>query len=406
MDVFVARQPIFDRELRLIGYELLFRSGPQSIAYDGAEEGLSTIHVIANTLFAIGHENILCGKLGFINFGRGLLVDGWRPLLPKEGTVVELLETVEPDSDVLQACKRLREQGYTIALDDFVCHPRFEPLTRFADILKVDVQSTCRDSQSGLLKKYQPQGIKMLAEKVETQEEFDWSLKAGFDYFQGYFFARPTIVRGKQIPTGKLACLRLLLEAQKRNLDFDYLEMRISEDVSLSYKLLRYVNAAVFRRLTEIHTIGQALARLGEDEVRRWIAIAVLPRLAADKPNELVTHSILRARFCETVARVADIKEADDAFLVGMFSQLDALLDRPLELALAEVSLAPMIIDVLLDRASANNELANVYRMVRHYQSGEWDLVEGIARLLKIPDSLVGQSYLESVRWTNQVLAA
>ena len=406
MDVFVARQPIFDREWRLIGYELLFRAGPESIVYDGQEEGLSTIHVIANTLFAIGHENILRGKKGFINFGRGLLVDGWRPLLPKEGTVVELLETVEPDSDVLKACQRLREQGYTIALDDFVCHPRFEPLTRFADILKVDVQSTPRPVQQRILKKYQPQGIRILAEKVETQEESEWAHQQGFDLFQGYFFARPTTVRGKQIPTGKLACLRLLLEAQKRDLDFDYLEMRISEDVSLSYKLLRYVNAAIFRRLSEIHTIGQALVRLGEDEVRRWIAIAVLPRLAADKPNELVTHSILRARFCETVARVADIREADDAFLVGLFSQLDALLDRPLDLALAEVSLAPLIVDVLLDRAASNSDLAKVYRMVRHYQAGEWDKVEGLARGLRIADSLVSQSYLESVRWTNQVLAA
>ena len=166
----------------------MFRSGPQSIAYDGAEEGLSTIHVIANTLFAIGHENILRGKVGFINFGRGLLVDGWRPLLPKEGTVVELLETVEPDSDVLQACQRLREQGYTIALDDFVCHPRFEPLTRFADILKVDVQSSSRASQSELLQKYQPQGIKILAEKVEAQEEFEWSLKSRLRLFSGLLF--------------------------------------------------------------------------------------------------------------------------------------------------------------------------------------------------------------------------
>ena len=406
MDVFVARQPIFDRAWTLIGYELLFRAGPESIAYDGSEEGLSTIHVIANTLFAIGHENILRGKKGFINFGRGLLVDGWRPLLPKEGTVVELLETVEPDSDVILACQRLKEQGYTIALDDFVCHERFEPLTRFADILKVDVQSTPREEQLRILKQYQPQGIKVLAEKVETHEESLWAFQHGYDFFQGYFFARPTIVRGRQIPTSKLACLRLLLEAQKRDLDFDYLETRICEDVSLSYKLLRYVNAAMFRRVSEIHTIGQALVRLGEDEVRRWIAIAVLPRLAADKPNELVTHSILRARFCETVARVADIKEADDAFLVGLFSQLDALLNRPLEVALKEVSLAPSITDVLLDRAKESSQLAKVYQMVRHYQLAEWDKVETLARTLKVAESLVGQSYLESVRWTNHVLAA
>ena len=151
--------------------------------------------------------------------------------------MVELLESVEPDSEVLKACQRLREQGYTIALDDFVCHPRFEPLTRFADILKVDVQSTPRPVQLRILKQYQPQGIKILAEKVETQEESNWARENGFDYFQGYFFARPAVIRGRQIPTSKLACLRLLLEAQKRDLDFDYLELRISEDVSLSYKL-------------------------------------------------------------------------------------------------------------------------------------------------------------------------
>jgi EAL and modified HD-GYP domain-containing signal transduction protein len=246
MDVFVARQPIFDRKGQLYAYELLFRSDGVHNAFDGTNAISATTQVIANSLFAIGIENILCDKKAFVNFDRTLLLSGLHTLLPPETLVVEILESVEPDTEIVTACRTLCRQGYTIALDDFVSHPRFEPLTQLAKVMKIDFRATPHSEQERLLGTYQPLGMAMLAEKVETREDFEWARDAGYDLFQGYFFARPRLLKGYQVPAAKITCMRLLAEMQKSTLDFRCLEMLISQDVSLSYNLLQYVNSALF----------------------------------------------------------------------------------------------------------------------------------------------------------------
>jgi EAL and modified HD-GYP domain-containing signal transduction protein len=295
MDVFVARQPIFDRQRQLYAYELLFRSGAHSSAFDGADGAIATTRLLANTLLAIGLENLLCGKKAFINFDRSFLLGGLHSVLPPEILVIEVLESAEPDAEVLAACRRLCEQGYAFALDDFVPDPRREPLARLAKFIKVDLLATSRPDQERLLRIYQPLGIAMLAEKVETQEEFEWALGAGYDYFQGYFFARPATVRAQKIPAAKFACLRLLAEVQRIEPDFGQLEKFICSDVSLSYSLLLYVNSALFWRAAEICSINHALVALGEEGIQHWAALAALLLMAKDKPSELVTLSLVRA---------------------------------------------------------------------------------------------------------------
>jgi len=189
MDVFVARQPIFDRRQHIFGYELLFRSGVEATEAPLMNDTAATSQLMANTLFAVGLEDILCGKKAFINFGRDLIVEGWEEMLPKHQMVIELLENVEPDEQIVTTCRKLRDRGYAIALDDFVDSPRFEPLAELATVIKVDLRSTAREEQLRLLRRYQPKGVRMLAEKVETPEEYEWAHREGFDYFQGYFFA-------------------------------------------------------------------------------------------------------------------------------------------------------------------------------------------------------------------------
>src|SRR6185436_2077543 len=205
MDVFVARQAIFDRARRLYGYELLFRSDGERNEFDGTESGSATTQVIANSLLSIGLENIVCGKKAFVNFDRILLMSGLHSMIPREDLVLEILESVEPDPEFLAACRELYEKGYTIALDDFVRHPRFEPLTEIAKVIKVDVRATAKEEQEQLLRIYKPRGIAMLA---------------GYDFFQGYFFTKPVVVRGQQIPAAKLNCINLLREMQQTDLDF------------------------------------------------------------------------------------------------------------------------------------------------------------------------------------------
>jgi c-di-GMP-related signal transduction protein len=404
MDVLVARQAIFDRDRRVYGYELLFRSAAVPNEFDGTEGGLATRQVLANSLLVIGLENLVGAKKAFFNFGRGPLLQGWHASLPRGSTVIELLETVEPDAEVLDACRKLREQGYQIALDDFVFRPGCERLLDVADLVKIEIQSIPRPEQKLLVRSAKARGLRIVAEKVETHEEFDWARQAGYDYFQGYFFARPVTLRGRQIPADKLHCLRLLQEAQRPELDFDRLEALILEDVSLSYQLLRYVNSPLFALNSRMRSIRQALLYFSDPELRKWIALATLARTAADKPGELIRHSLMRARFCESLARFLETGLEQSAFLAGLFSLLDALVDRPLDETLAEICLAPEIGAVLRGEAAESDPLARVFQLARSYEIADWQRVDEIGEQLGVPVASLGEMYCEAAGWARQVL--
>src|ERR1022692_1533236 len=406
MEVFIARQPILDRQRQLYAYELLFRSDACHDAFDGADGATATTRLIANTLLAIGLESLLCGKKAFINFDRSLLLGGLHSVLPPEILVIEVLETVDPDSEVLAACQRLCKQGYAFAMDDFVPDARLEPLARLAKFIKVDLLATPRLDQERLLRKYRPLGIAMLAEKVETQEAFEWALGAGYDYFQGYFFARPETVRGRRIPASKLTRLRLLTEAQRIEPDFERLETLISSDVSLSYSLLLYVNSALFSHATEIRSIRQAIAVLGEERIRHWAVLAALPAMAKDKPGELVTLSLVRARFCERIAGLVRIAQPNLAFLMGLFSLLDGLIDLPIGEALVKIHADPAITAALTETAPPGDRYWDVYQLARRYEAGDWDAATALASTCNIKTSQLTEAYAESAFWAQQALHA
>ena len=405
MNIQIARQPIFDRNMQVYAYELLFRATQDSEQFDGTESTSATTQVIAHAYLGIGLENVLSGRKAFVNFDRRLLTGTLHSILPSKDIVIEVLESVEADPEVVAACRNLQAEGYTIALDDFVSRPETEPLTEFARVIKVDVQATSRAEQQRMLRAYKPRGIAMLAEKLETQEEFRWALDAGYDYFQGYFFARPVIVPGRQIPPLKMACLGLLAETQFGELDFDRVERLIAGDVALSWQLLRYLNSSLLYRTEEIHSIHQALRMVGERGVRHWAALAALPTLAKNKPDELVTLALVRAHFSEYLAKRADFPEPSGAFLMGLFSVIDALIDLPLNEALSRVKIAPAIGAALLEKAPANDPLGTIHRLVRAWEAGDWAAVSVFTRQLGIPEiAPVGEAYAESTLWAQEAL--
>jgi EAL and modified HD-GYP domain-containing signal transduction protein len=396
MDVFVARQAILNRHKDLYGYELLFRSDPDENQFDGTDSSSATSQLIANTLFSTGLEGILSGKKGFINFDRAMLLNGSWSILPKEMVVIEVLETVEPDAPVVDQCSRLRAEGYTIALDDFLHHPKFESLINTAHIIKVDLRATPRAEQERLVSKYGRRGIRMLAEKVETLGEFEWAWKAGFDYFQGYFFTKPVIMRGRQTPSWKRSCLRLLQETQKEDLDFEVLRDLIKNDVSFHYKLLRFTNSAMFAHSNEIRTIEHALLALGENGIRRWVTLASLSILAKDKPHELIVQSLLRAQFAERLARLSGFSDVHNWFLMGLFSLLDAMLDQTIESALQQIKVAQQIADALSHTAPPDDRMANAYALICKYELADWVAVSTFAERLGVPIGEVAKAYLDS----------
>jgi len=405
MDVFVARQPIFDRQKQVFAYQLLYRSEDFQTAFNAKNDMIASAEVIGNTLLTIGIDNLLCGKKAFINFDRSLLLGGLPSVLPPDILVIELMPTVEPDPEVLDAGQRLREQGYALALDDFASNTTREPLVGMAKFLKVDVAATSRPDQQRLLRAYRSRGVAILAEKVETQEDFAWARDAGYDYFQGYFFARPVTLRGRRIPATKFTCLLLLAEAQKPEPDFARLETLISRDVWLSYSLLLYVNSALFALTAEIHSISHAMAVLGESGIRHWAILAALPELAKDKPGELVTMSLVRARFCESLACFTPARP-NQALLMGLFSLLDALTDLPMEEALAKVHAAPEIKAALTDTAAPGDPYRDIIELVRHYETGGWNTVKTLAGALGIEIARIPETYADSMLWAQQALHA
>ncbi len=405
MEVFVARQPIFDRHRQVWAYELLYRSGSHETRFNGTGASSATRQVISNGMLAIGFDSLLRGKHACVNFGREMLLQDLYTSLPPEHTVIELTEDVEPDADVVAALKTMRERGYQIALDDFRPGPGMDRLIDLADIIKVEM-STPRPQQEMMLREFHARSIRMVCEKVENDADYRWALRAGYDYFQGHFFARPVVLQGKEIPASKLHCLRLIQEAHRPELDFGRLTILISQDVSLSYKLLRYANSARFGRESKIHSIRRALVVLGEYGIRKWIAIAALPVIAADKPGELITQSLVRGRFCELLGQATGQGIEDQAFLLGLFSLLDALLDRPLEAALDELGLAPPLESVLRGKASDGDVLNTIYALMHRYEAADWNEVDRLANVLGAPPDLVGAAYQEALPWADEALRA
>jgi EAL and modified HD-GYP domain-containing signal transduction protein len=403
MEAFLARQPIFDSDLHVCGYELLHRSC-RADGFHCADGDLASMQTLANTLLTFGPASVLSGKTGFVNFTRDLLVRDLAFLMPPERLVVEILESVEPDDEVISACRRLRSRGYALALDDFALNGSLVPLVEFAGFLKVDFRATAEPERRLIVRRFGRPGLCMLAEKVETQEEFAWARREGFRTFQGYFFARPVILANKDVPSFKGNLLRILAETHAPEFDFARVERLVKHELSLCYRLLRYVNSAAFGWRSRITTIRQAMALLGEEEMRRWLTLAALPVLASDKPDELAQTAVLRGRFCELLAPCAGMPHrGSDLFLLGLFSLLDVMVGRPLDELLGGLCLAEDVAGALLGKLAPEHPLTRVHRMVLAWERADWEAVAVLAERLAIPKEAVSDMYLEAVRWCAEI---
>ncbi len=259
---YLARQPILDSRFNLSGYEILFRGGLDN-RYSCADSDSASSKVLNDILVVFNLDSLLAGKKAFVNVTRRLLVEDLCLFLPPDRLVVEILETVEPDNEVIAACHRLKRQGYMLALDDYVERPDYEPLLAVADIVKVDFRTTLPEERRRLASRLQPRGIQLLAEKVENNRELEEAKSLGYTLFQGYFFSRPEVVRRRDLPAFKVNYLRFLSELNKPVIDFDHLERVMKREASLAIKLLHYLNSATFGWQDEVKSIKHALVLLG-----------------------------------------------------------------------------------------------------------------------------------------------
>ncbi len=397
-NVYVARQPIFDRNKSIHAYELLFRDGTANYVPD-IDGDVATTSLLTNTFFNIGMETLVGGKKSFINFTQNLLEKKVPLLLPKETTVVEILEDVTPGPSLIEACMQMSAEGYTLALDDFVYCPELDPLIAMADIIKFDFRLTPQSDIDAYLKRLPNNDICLLAEKVETHDEFQTALEMGFDLFQGYFFCKPEVIHGRELQGSKLNLMMIMAQINQATFSCRELEELIARDMGISYKLFKYINSAFFSRAAKIASVQQALVFLGEQEIRRFVALIAMSRLAEGKPHELTRMACIRGKFCELLA--ADGHEAtpsSEMFTLGMFSLIDAVIDQSMDTIMASLPLPIAIKRALVD---TRGRLAGYIELVRSYEAGQWRRVASLAGALGIDDKRVPDLYLQACQWSD-----
>jgi c-di-GMP-related signal transduction protein len=400
-ETFIARQPILDRRQRVRGYELLHRSGWTN-AFDHSNPDLATIELLNTSMLVNRLTDLTDGKLGFINVTRNLLLQDVIRVMPSGNTVIEILESVEPDEDVIRAVRALRSDGHLIALDDYVDDPKYDELVTLADFIKVDFMNTPEERRRELVEKRRREGLVFLAEKIETHEEFESAQAAGYSLFQGYFFAKPSITSRRDLPKNKANYLRFLREMARPELRMEAVEEVVKREMSLSTKLLRYLNSVHFGLRREITSIRQALVHLGERPLKRWGTLIALGGLGDDKPLELVRLCLVRARFCELLAlEIGQDDVALDLFLTGLFSALDALVDRPLDEALADMGLKAEIGAAI--RGDDGGTLGSAFSLAKACELGDVVLYQVIADQFKLAQSAVAQLYAEALFWADSV---
>jgi len=401
-EIFVARQPIFDPQQAVYAYELLYRNSftNSSQVADATNATLSVIH---HAFLALGTQ-LTGAKRVFINFGRDALLKRMPFVLRPESTIIEVLEDVEADDVIMEVCRDLKRAGYLIALDDFDGRTsNSAALVDLADFIKFDFRATTADERQDFVRRQNGRKIPLLAEKVETPEEFNEARKAGYAYFQGYFFSKPVIVSARSIPTNKMNYLRLLGDISKPELDFMALQKTIMQDTYFSYSLLNYINSAFFGLRTRIATIQQALMFLGEREVRKWASLVTLTFVGADKSPEILATSLIRAKLCELLAEKTYLSaNTMEVFLMGMFSLLDVLIGRPLGEVIAMMNVSREMRIALTTGGNAYGELLSA---VRAYERADWEQCEASARKLDMDTNVIPPMYRQALEWADKALA-
>jgi len=390
----VGRQAIFDRQMEVFGYELLYRDGTDNSPHiiDGDE---ATARVMVNTFLELGIDQIAGNAQTFLNLTANFFLSRHYEALPSKNVVLEVLETIEPTPAVLQAISRAKQNGYQIALDDFVVRESHRALLDHADYVKVDVLALTDEElyeQVAMLKDYP---VRLLAEKVEDRGVYEQCLALGFEFFQGYFFCKPQIIEGVSLAGSRMAVVLLLAKLQDPSIELHDLEDLVKNDIALSVKLLRYVNSASVGLPRSVDSIPQAIGMVGIERMRQWATLLVLAQ-TGDKPSELMRVALIRARMCESLCPLHGVSSSQ-GFTVGLFSILDAYFDCEMKQLLADLPLASEILDALLKREGV---LGTILEGILAYERGEWNQ----RAMRTVQPQMLQSVYWESIEWANGVM--
>ena len=397
----IARQPILMADETVVGYELFFRESREERRFSSESESATWSTIDTLNLVGLG---VLCdGRSAFINCThQGLLTD-YFALLPPDDVVIEIQQDVPADEGVVKACQRLKESGYSIALDNFVPDDPREALVPFADFLKVDITRVASNACVPLVKKYASQNCRMLAQRVETRVQFLSAQAAKFTRFQGYFFRHPENIQARQIPANQATYLKLLNAASKPEINFAELEDLIKSEPALCFRLLRYLNSPLLGLSSPVESVRNALNLLGEHETVKWIRMVTTLVMGQQKSTDLVLASLVRARFCEQIATRVEHGRAD-LFLMGMLSLIDAILAVPIGMVVEQLCLDPAIKAQLLGAKTGDKTLLSpIYNLMLAREVGDWELVTKLGKELNLSLSFIAEASNQAMRWAHEI---
>lgn len=389
----LARQPIFDRHVKVTAYEVLFRRDSDWSAQVDSPDGATAV-VGVHALLDLGLDRVVGDRDVWINIPRNILVSGVYEFFPPKRVVLELLETIEADEEVMCAIRRARSLGFKIALDDFVLSDRTRALVPLADFVKLDMLALSEEELRMAVKELARPGLRLLAEKVETHTVFEFAIKLGFELFQGYFFARPQLVKSRRVISNRLALLRVVSGLQDENASLESIEELIKSDVGLTYRLMRYVNSAAIGRLAPIESMRHAIVTLGMERVRACVLVLMLTA-HDDKPDELITTSLVRARYCQLLCEFHGL-DSHRGFLVGLLSIIDAFLDRPIESIVREMGLADELARALI---SHEGDLGLVLDAAIACETADWERMSES----RFAMDTQRDTYMAALSWSTQL---
>ena len=398
-NIFIGRQAIYDKHLKVSAYELLSRSNSEyNEAFVGEHNAnLATTIVMLNALTEIGLQQLVGKHPAFINLTYDFLIseDAFPDL--HNQLVLEILEDVAVTDELVTAVKKLSDSGYMIALDDFIYHDKMLPLVEIADIIKIDILQLDEQGIRDHVKKLQQYNVRLLAEKVETPEEYELCKELGFDYFQGYFFCKPKIVEGHRAPENRITIINLLAKLQDPEVRIEELEELISHDLALAYRLLKYINSAAFAMRREINSIHHAIVMLGLNTIRSLANLMLMSNIN-DKPPELFVLAIIRARMCEELALHINKKRKDTFFTAGLFSVIDALMDSTMEDVISQLPLSSDLNEALLEQKGIIGE---ALKCCIAFERADWSNVQ----FQNLEEKIIQKAYFDAVIWSNEATA-
>ncbi|HEV2269077.1 MAG TPA: HDOD domain-containing protein [Steroidobacteraceae bacterium] len=393
-EVFVARQPIYDASMAVVAYELLYRASPSKRTAQIGDPGGATLEVIAGAALEIGLDRLAGGLPVHINFPGELLAK--LPDLPLQAgrVVIEVLEDVRASAQVLESIHTLRSRGHRIALDDYSPQGSDPRLLEVADMVKLEITHPPPDELARLARELRAAGLQLVAENVESREDFERCIALGFIGFQGNFLHRPETFSARRVPVSRLGALRLAASLQNADYSLDEVERLLSQDVSLSYRVLRCINSSYYNLPRKIDSIRQAIIILGVDTLRQLCGLLCLQGLD-DRPPSLIVQAMTRGRMCEQLGKLAGTRDAGPFFITGLFSLLNALLGLPTRKVVEELPLTPAVAQALI---AGEGPLGEALQCTRAYERGAWDR----AVYADLAPHLIRAAYMNALFWAEQ----